>query len=384
MSFKSTAEIDARIREIESTLESGRFTLSEERQMLQEVTKMRKMRKALENMDGTSGNDVASLRLRLDQIKLRQGDVDARITTKKEEINAVNAQIDALNGVRAAEQAKRADSKTVIEGLRKELDAEYAKKKAAWDEYLQVKAAKEAAYHRMVARREEQARVAAIEDEIDELEKQLGRLTTESVIDKKWNECTNLINFFLPFAPHVLENESVTPAKPAAPAKNIRKAEGIDLSKVQVLKKEDECYFVSSKASKKQQKKSAASESIATEESPAADISKLPFHILAALTDMALPVPKSVESDLPDLLRTIQSRRNDLQEHRDASLAEMEQKRNVIIKEIEILRTKIDAKEEQITASVVKKAEKAAASEAVAEEAVVVAEEEIVDEQAEN
>jgi hypothetical protein len=383
MSFKSTAEIDGRIREIESTLESGRFTLSEERQMLQEVTKLRKMRKALENMDGTSGNDVASLRLRLDQIKLRQGDADARITAKKEEINAANAQIDALNGVRAVEQAKRADSKTEIEGLRKELDAEYAKKKAAWDEYLQVKAAKEAAYHRMVARKEEQARVALIEDEIDELERKLGRLTSESVIDKKWNECTNLINFFLPFAPHVLESETVTTT--AAPAKNIRKVDQIDLSKVQVLKKDDECYFVSSKASKKQQKKSAASDSPVASEAPAADLSKLPFHILAALTDMALPVPKSVENDLPDLLRTIQSRRNDLQEHREASLAEMEQKRNVIIKEIEILRNKIESKDEQITASVVKKAEKAAASEETAEEETGVAEEEAaVDEQAEN
>lgn len=384
MSFKTTAEIDARIREIENTLESGRFTLSEERQMLQEVTKLRKMRKALENMDGSSGNDVASLRLRLDQIKLRQGDVEARISAKKEEINAVNAQIDALNGVRAVEQAKRADSKTEIEGLRKELDAEYAKKKAAWDEYLQAKAAKEAAYHRMIARKEEQARVTAIEDEIDELERQLGRLTTESVIDKKWNECTNLLNFFLPFAPHVLETANTGASATATkPAKNIRKTEGIDLSKVQVLKKEDECYFVPSKASKKQQKKTTETSSAASEET-SADLSKLPFHILAALTDMALPVPKSVENDLPDLLRTIQSRRNDLQEHREASLAEMEQKRNVIIKEIEILRNKIDSKDEQITASVVKKAEKAAASigEDEQEEEPVV--QEALDEQAEN
>jgi hypothetical protein len=381
MSFKSTAEIDGRIHDIESTLESGRFTLSEERQMLQEVTKLRKMRKALENMDGTSGNDVASLRLRLDQIKLRQGDAEARITAKKEEINAVNAQIDALNGIRAVEQAKRADSKTEIEGLRKELDAEYAKKKAAWDEYLLAKAAKEAAYHRMVAKKEEQARVNLIEDEIDELERKLGRLTSESVIDKKWNECTNLINFFLPFAPHVLESESGTTT--ASTAKNIRKVDQIDLSKVQVLKKEDECYFVSSKASKKQQKKSAASDSAVASEAPAADLTKLPFHIIAALTDMTLPIPKSVENDLPDLLRTIQSRRNDLQEHREASLAEMEQKRNVIIKEIEILRNKIESKDEQITASVVKKAEKAAASEetAVAEEEEEAA---AVDEQAEN
>ena len=344
MTFKSTAEIDARIREIETSLEAGRFTLSEERQMLQEVTKLRKMRKALENVDGSSGNDIASLRLRLDQLKLRQGDVEARITEKRAEITEVNTQIDALNGIRAVEQAKRIDTKTELDALRKEIDAEFTKKQAAWDEYLQAKAAKEAAYHRMIARREEESRVASIEDEIDELEKKLGRLTTESVIDKKWNECTNLLNFFVPFAPTVLEVEPACPLKIATNNKNIRKAEGIDMSKVQVLKKEDECYFVPSKSSKKQQAKKT--ESVNSADSPA-DISKLPFHILAALTD------------LPDLLRTIQARRNDLKEHRDASLAEMETKRNVIIKEIEDLRNKIENKEEQITASVIKKAEKA-------------------------
>lgn len=359
MSFKSTGEIDARIREIESTLESGRFTLSEERQMLQEVTKLRKMRKALESMDGSSGNDVASLRFRLDQIKLRQGDVEGRITAKKEEISAVNAQIDALVGIRAAEEAKRADSKTEIEKLRKEMDAEYAKKKAAWDEYLQVKSAKEAAYHRMIARREEQARVAAIEEEIDELERKLGHLSTESVIDKKWNECNNLINFFHPLAPHVLSGDNATPAAStsiAKPVKNIRKVEGIDLSKVQVIKKnDDESYFVSSK--KKKSPNSSASSNV--EEQQVDVLAKLPFHVLAALTDMSLPIPKSVENDLPDLLRTLQTRRSDLQQHRDASIAEMEAKRNVIIQEIEQLRLKIESKDEQITAAAIKKAERA-------------------------
>lgn len=398
MSFKSTAEIDGRIRDIESTLESGRFTLSEERQMLQEVTKLRKMRKALETMDGSSGNDVASLRLRLDQIKLRQGDVEARITAKKEEISAVNAQIDALVGVRAAEEAKRANNKTEFEKLFKEIDAQYAKKKAAWDEYLQVKAAKEAAYHRMVARREEQSRVAAIEEEIDELERKLGHLTTESVIDKKWNECTNLINFFHPLAPNVLGNEvaGVTHVTIGAkPVKTVRKTEGgIDLSKVQVLKKEDECYFVPTNKKKQQHKHSPAHE-----ETDA--LAKLPFHILAALTDMSLPIPKSVETDLPELLRTLQTRRSDLQQHRDASIAEMEAKRNVIIQQIEELRNKIESKDEQITAAAIKKAERAerAATEEIAEEdetatesaelenviaEIVVVETEIVLEQVEN
>ena len=379
MSFKSTADIDARIREIESTLESGRFTLSEERQMLQEVTKLRKMRKALENMDGSSGNDITSLRFRLDQIKLRQGDIEALITGKRDEINAVNSEIDTLNGVQAAEKSKRADSKTEIEQLKKELDLEYAKKKAAWDEYLQVKAAKEAAYHRMVARKEEQARVAAIESEIDVLERKLGHLTTESVIDKKWNECTNLINYFQPFLKGSAAEETNKPGKPAsAPVRNTT----VDLSKVQVLKKEDECYFVPSKASKKQQKSTAA----AASEDPDAELAKLPFHILAALTDMALPIPKSVEKDLPDLLSTLQTRRADLQSHRDASLAEMEGKRNAISAEIEALRAKINSKDEQITASAVKKAEKSAAAAAESESAEVTeaAEAEAVEPEPEN
>lgn len=320
--------------------------------MLQEVTKLRKMRKALENMDGNSGTDVASLRFRLDQLKLRQGNLEALITAKRDEISAVNSEIDALNGVQAAEKSKRADTKTEIESLKKELDAEYNKKKLAWDEYLQVKSAKEAAYHRMVAYKEEKARVAAIEDEIDELERKLGQLTTESVIDKKWNECNSLLNFFQPF---LATKDSAAPESESKPRAAVRNTT-VDLSKVQVLKKEEECYFVASKASKKQQPKPAAS---AVSEDPNAALNKLPFHILAALTDMALPIPKSVDKDLPSLLDTLQARRSDLQSHRDASVAEMEGRRNAIIKDIEALHARAEAKEEQITASTVKKAEKA-------------------------
>ena len=353
MSFKTTGEIDARIHEIESTLEGGRFTLSEERQMLQEVTKLRKMRKALETMDGTTGNDVTSLRFRLDQIKLRQGDIEARITGKRDEVNKVNAEIDALNGVHIAEKNKRADTKTEIESLKKEIEALYAKKKEAWDEFVQVKAAKEAAYHRIIARREEQGRVSAIESEIDELERKLGHLTSESVIDKKWNECNNLINFFAPYiSKDTITTVGDSESKPKAAA--VTRNTTVDLSKVQILKKEDECYFVPSKA-KKQQK-------VAATEEPVSELNKLPFHILAALADMTLPIPKSVEKDLPSLLETLQARRADLQSHRDASIADMENKRNAIIRDIETLRAKIDDKEEQITAAVVKKAEKAAAA----------------------
>jgi chromosome segregation ATPase len=353
MPYKSAAEIDARIADMEKTLESGRFTLSEERQTLQEITKLRKLRKTIDAMASGTENDITSLRFRLDLCKSRQAEAETKIAVKREEIAKVNTEIDTLNGIRAAEKVKKVDTKTEVEKLRKELDAEYAKKKAAFDEYLQAKAAKEAAYHRMVARHEEESRVNEIEKEIDQLEKKLGRLSTESVIDKKWNECTNLINFFSPMAPQILATEPS-----ALPTKNLRKIEStIDSKNIIKRSNEEESYFV---PSNRKGKKSSSNTSNNPEASSSSDeINKLPFHILAALTDMALPVPKSIENDLPELLKTVQARRNDLQVHRDASLAEMEAKRSEILQEIEELRAKIENKDEQITASVIKKAEKA-------------------------
>lgn len=312
--------------------------------MLQEKSKLLKARKALEALDG-SGSDVNSLRMRLDQIKLRQADIEAAITAKRAEINAVHKQIDEINGVQAAEYAKRQDGRAELDRLRALLDAEFAKKKAAYDEFNEAKAAREAAYFRGVARREEQERCQAIEAEIDELEKQLGKMTTENVIDKKWNECTSLINFFSAFLPKSESSTaSVTESK-------IRQPPAIDMSKVEVLnKKPVQSYYVPNK--QKGKNKPVTSQ---TAETGAADLNKLPFHILAALTDMALPLPKNVETDVPALLETLNQRRNDLQSHRDASLAEIEARRGEILGQIAGLRAKIESKDEQITAAMVKK-----------------------------
>ena len=336
--------------------------------MLQEKTKLLKARKALLAIDGT-GSDTGSLRMRLDQIKLRQGDIEASITAKRDEINAVNKQIDELNGVRAAEAAKRQDTRTELDHLRRELDGEFAKLKVARDEYAEARAAREAAYLRAVARREEQARCEAIESEIDELEKKLGRLNTDSLIDKKWNECTNLINFFTPYLPKsvVAVDESSTAT---ATASKLRQTPALDLSKVEVIRKTQDCYYVP--ASKKSNKSAKSSSSSASSNLP--EINKLPFHILAAMTDMALPLPTNVETDVPALIETLNQRRSDLQGHRDASLAEAEARRAAIMEEIAACRAKIESKDEQITASIIKKQSKEAAAEAAAQVAEEAAE----------
>lgn len=370
LSFRSVADVDRRIQEIEKTLDTGRFTLSEEKQMLQEKTKLLKTRKALEALDGT-GSDTASLRLRLDQVKLRQGDLEASITAKREEINAVSKQIDELNGVRAAEAAKRQDSRAELDRLKRELDSEYAKKRAAFEEYQQAKAEREAAYLRAVARREEQARREAIENEIDELEKQLGRLTTETVIDKKWNECTALINFFTPYLPKSAETESNN-STTASTASKLRQAPALDLSKVEIIRKSEDCYYVPAKQRKGNKSSSSSASTTTASSSNPSDLGKLPFHILAALTDMSLPLPNNVETDIPALLEVLNQRRNDLQSHREASVAEAETRRNEIMAQIAACRARIENKDEQITAAVIKKQAKQEA--AATEETEVAAE----------
>ncbi len=319
--------------------------------MLQEKSKLLKSRKALEALDGT-GSDTNSLRLRLDQIKLHQSDLDASITTKRDEIGIISKQIDEINGVRAVEVAKRQNSRAELDRLRRELDAEYAKKQAAWEEYLESKAAREAAYLRSVARREEQTRCEAIETEIDELEKKLGRLSTDGAIDKKWNECTALINFFTPYLPKAAVE---TTGGESTNAK-IRQAPALDLSKVEVIRKSEDCYYVPTKQRKGP--KNSASTSTALPE-----LNKLPFHILAALTDMSLSLPTNVETDIPALLETLNQRRCDLKSRRDASLAEADNHRNEILAQIAACRARIESKDEQITASVIKKQAKEAVNE---------------------
>jgi uncharacterized coiled-coil DUF342 family protein len=374
MPFKSVSEISTRIAQLEQTLESGRFTLSEERQMLGEVSKLRKLKKSLENLEGSSSNDVAGLRLRLDQNKMRQGEFEASINAKKDEIAAISAQIDELNGVQAADRARRADRQTELDRLWREIETEKKKVSDAGKEFAEKKNEARAAYLRGQARREELQRQAKLEEEIDVLERQLGRVTTESAIDRKWNECTNLINFFAPFLPSAA-TETAEAKSLGVDESKLRKPAGIDLAKVHVIRRKDddeECYF---KPAKQSSKKKTSSQS-----APAADVqndlSKLPFHILAALADMSLAIPKTADETV-QLVETLQSRRKDLQSHRDASLAETQARQNDILAQIEQIRSRIASKDEQITPAMVKKMQQRAEEEGNNDEAIDTVEESV-------
>ena len=109
---------------------------AKKRQMLQEVTKLRKMRKALENMDGSPGtispaSDSVSIKLNCVKATLKPSSLGNGM---KSTLSIPKSTLSTE--FKAAEKSKRFDSRPKLSNS-KELRFEYAKKKAAWDEYLQ-------------------------------------------------------------------------------------------------------------------------------------------------------------------------------------------------------------------------------------------------------
>ena len=288
--YKSVADIDRLVAEYERQLETNSFKLAEERQILQEVSKLRKAKKALQSLDGT-GSDMGSLRLRMEALKGKLQERDDMFEALKAQQDAISEQLGKLDGVRAEHQAKGADRQKQLDSLKKDLDKEYENRRKAYAEHKESRRVAQATAIKAQAHRQEYQRRQEIEKEIDQLESKLSRLSSDSVADRRWNECTNLSAFFSSFVPKTEEDKPVESSE----SQSIRKPGAPSSDEFEVLKskyeRDEEFSFMGLKAI---QPKSKPKKVSGSKQSSNQDLSRLPISILAALTDMSLSPPSDL------------------------------------------------------------------------------------------
>lgn len=332
--YKSAADIDRLIAEYEKQLETNAFKLAEERQILQEVSKLRKAKKALQSLDG-SGSDMGSLRLRMDSLKSKLQERDNMFEALKAQQDAISEELGKLDGVRAEHQAKGADRQKQLDSLKKDLDKEYDNRRKAYAEHKESRRLAQAAAIKAQAHRQEYQRRQEIEKEIDQLESKLSRLSSDSVADRRWNECTNLSAFFSTFLPKTTEDkpsESQPTRKPGMPSSD----------EFEVLKskyeRDEEFSFMGLKAI---QPKSKGKKVTGSKQSPNQDLSRLPISILAALADMSLSPPSDL-AGVGTLLKLLGERKSALQSDRASSQAILAVKQEQIVDQINELKAKLE------------------------------------------
>lgn len=337
LSCKSVGECDQRISEIEARIETGSHTLTEEKLLLQEITRLRKNRKALENLaaglmadgstqkGGAGGMSGADARMREEMLKAKVSEKYAELDTLKPKTAALEAELAALDGGREEAQKKAKKRQAEVDKLKKELDAEYERGRAAYSELRDAKTKQKEAWERNKARREEEDKRREVEDAIDELEHKLASLNPAAAVDKKLDECVNIGNYFGAIVATGAEHSSQS----AAPAAKTVQVDGDYVA----LKPKSERQGLYMAATSGPAKKSQS-------EKKAQSLGKLPLHILAGLADLDLSVPVDPKA-VPALLESLASKKAAFEKERNTALSSVKEKQTKLQGEIDALKAKL-------------------------------------------
>lgn len=329
--FRTINEMEQRVAELEAQMESGQFKLIEEKQILAEISKLKKARRALETIDGSS-SDLGTLKLRLDKLKMDLVAIDDQVAPLKAQSEQVSRQIDELSGSKKEAQNAREDRQAAIDKLKKEINAYYQERRVAYDEYKAAKKAQADARLKRDARRVEYEKRHELEEKLEALEEKLLAFNPETAADRKIAECNNLKAYFQEMIGSKSESSEADVKKLEAGVRKVELSEEL-ADAVPIGKKQDFC-FVAPRSKKAVKNHNQAGPTPSSD--PATLSKRLPFHIISALSDLSLPIPVSV-ADVPALFTALDAQKTFLATKNDTAAAEKEKQRQAIVAQIEEL-----------------------------------------------
>lgn len=330
--YRSIADMDHRIDELESQIESGQFRLIEEKQILAEISKLRKMKKSLDSIDGSSG-DVNTIKLRFEKLRGEVAEKDQQINNAKAKVDAIAKKVEELIGNKQESQASKEARSANIDRLKKELEQLYEERKNAIEEFRAAKKAQAEAREKRETRRAEYEKRRELEDKLEKLEEELLAFNSETANDRKISECNNIKAFFS----ELISGDAEEKAGDAGKIEDdgIRRVQlSSELADAEVIKKGDDDFFFAPKS----KKQISASKSTPTANASLAK--RVPYHIMSALADLSLPIPVTV-GDIPALFKAIEAKKAFFLSKQDDAVAEMESRREALKKPIEELRAEI-------------------------------------------
>jgi chromosome segregation ATPase len=338
--YKSIPEIDARVAQLEEKIEVGSFSLSEEKQVLQDISKLKKTKKTLEllesgmSVDGRSStaNDLGTLKMKEEVYRQKMTTKFTLVDEQKVKVETLEKELERLDGGKQEAMKRQKARSAEMDKLRKEIDAAYDERRKLIEEHKEAKQRQREQWERNQARRAEEAKREEVEDQIWELEKKMRNLNPASGVDKKIDECVNVANYF-----GAIMKPSSSTTTTTTTTTTASKPVAVDGDFVVLKPKSDrDQVFIqtatattaSSSGSKKKQPSSSDT------------IGKLPLQILAALADLSLSVPK-LESQVPDLLKSLEEKKKGFEGQRAGLLAGVKEQEAKLQAEIDALKAQL-------------------------------------------
>ncbi|KAI8366888.1 hypothetical protein BD560DRAFT_353797, partial [Blakeslea trispora] len=288
--FKTTAEVDERIAELEKKIEGG-VRIVEEKKMLQEISLLKRNRLSVEDIDEQQ-NEINRERSIQDELKKNIDESEAKRLSDRYE--ALDAEFKELNQDQNKQREARNKLYDERSRLKAQLDEEYGKMRTLRDEHRK----NNDEYYNFVRQlreyKREQEQLRKLQEEQEKREeaaRQELELASLPAFESELALCDNLTVFLEGFL-----SKQQTQVATDAPSDVAHAFEGM------VIKKKDDdedMFFSGKKSTKKNSNKQKEKKS---------DTLKLPLATMEAFFDIKVTVPTKI-SEVPATIQKLKERK---------------------------------------------------------------------------
>ncbi|KAI0045298.1 hypothetical protein FA95DRAFT_131218 [Auriscalpium vulgare] len=309
--FKSVAEVDAHIKNLEKQVESGNLKLADEKRALQDISQSKRARRTVEGFQAES-ESIEKDQAAADELRKQLDDPEAKKVSER--YDTIKAELDELR--KEGDEAHAGLNKLYDERnvLQSQVDTLINQRR---DSSKRFREANDHYYAKVAedrARRAERDRAQRAAEE-DEKKKALAARLMEEASEPAYQvdieDCQTLIDY-LSGKPNAAPVSSLSTAitLASAPKLEIRQVEAATDGLVVRKKKgeEDDTYFVGKGKGKGKKGGAKANGSAAAEPSAASGSVNVPLPTLTALLRLSIPPPAS-SADIPRVVEDLKTKK---------------------------------------------------------------------------
>jgi len=317
--FKSVAEINAHVENLENQVESGNMKLVDEKRALQEISSCKRSRRTVEGFEAEN-NFIEAERQRIAELRAELDDPASKQVSER--YDSIKAELDELKKESDEAYADRSKLFEERDDIQNQLQAAFNKKRQSSQLFREANDRYWTKVNDDRARRAEKARAQRAAEESQKKEEIAERLREEAQLpafQAQIEDCQTLIDYFLGKSTGNITYKStplsVRPEVAGVPKLELRKVEETPEGLVVQKKKGDEedAYFVSNKKNKSKKGSSKANGNGTGTTTPTTPTNantsvNVPLATLAALMSLSIPPPAS-NLDIPRLIADLHTKK---------------------------------------------------------------------------
>ncbi|OAX43489.1 nuclear segregation protein Bfr1 [Rhizopogon vinicolor AM-OR11-026] len=304
--FKTAAEVDVHIKNLEKQIESGSMKIVDEKRALHEIDQARRSRRVVEKFQADQ-ESIEADRQAADELRKLLDDPESKEISER--YDSIKAELDELK--KEADEVYAGRSKLFEErdGLQAQISALFNEKRDSANRFREASDRYWTKLNEERARRAERARTQRAAEEAQKKLAIAERLREEASLpafQMQIEDCQTLVDALSGKSTgNVTLSSSLLPAKQdvsGVPQLEIRQVEAVEDTMVARKKKDEESYFVGkAKKGKKGPKTTTASPTNT-------DTINLPYGQLSALLSLSIPPPTG-QSDVPRVIEDLKTKK---------------------------------------------------------------------------